>query len=152
MNSSSQSKPFFVDTNVWLYAFIASQDPNKAAKARNIIRQSGLIISAQVINEICVNLLKKARFDEPSIQLLINSFYHKYRVGAFDQDLLLKSSELREKWQFSFWDSLIVSSALEVVSQSPRLKYLIEKSEFLGEIVIRLLHFRTRESARLELL
>jgi predicted nucleic acid-binding protein len=112
MSSSSQSKPFFVDTNVWLYAFIASQDPNKAAKARNIIRQSGLIISAQVINEICVNLLKKARFDEPSIQLLINSFYNKYSVGAIDKDLLLKSSELREKWQFSFWDSLIVSSAL----------------------------------------
>jgi predicted nucleic acid-binding protein len=59
-----------------------------------------------------VNLLKKARFDEPSIQLLINSFYNKYRVGAIDKDLLLKSSELREKWQFSFWDSLIVSSAL----------------------------------------
>ena len=32
----------------------------------------------------------------------------------------------------------------------PRLEHLIEKSEFLGEIVVRLLHLRTREGARLE--
>jgi predicted nucleic acid-binding protein len=59
-----------------------------------------------------VNLLKKAQVGESNIRLLINSFYSKYRVEAIDRDLLLNSSELREKWQFSFWDSLIVSSAL----------------------------------------
>jgi len=112
MSSASPPKLAFVDTNVWLYAFIASQDPNKSARARDLIRQSDIIISSQVINEVCVNLLKKAQFDESGIRLLINSFYNRYRIGVIDQNLLLKSSELRENWQFSFWDSLIVSSAL----------------------------------------
>ena len=112
MSSGSQSHSCFIDTNVWLYAFIPSQDPNKSAKAKAIIRQSDIIISSQVINEICVNLIKKARFDEPSIQRLINSFYRRYTAVIIDKATLLKSSELREKLQLSYWDSLVVSSAL----------------------------------------
>ena len=112
MSTASQSKPCFVDTNIWLYAFIASQDLSRSEIAKDLIQQGGIVISPQIINEVCVNLLKKAQVGESSILLLINSFYRKYRVEAIDKDLLLNSSELREKWQFSFWDSLIVSSAL----------------------------------------
>jgi predicted nucleic acid-binding protein len=88
MSSGSQAQLCFIDTNIWLYAFIPSQDRNKSAKA--IIQQSDIVISSQVIN----------------------SFYNRYNVGLIDKDTLLKSSELREKMQLSFWDSLIVSSAL----------------------------------------
>jgi predicted nucleic acid-binding protein len=112
MSSGSQSPPCFIDTNIWLYAFIPAQDPGKSALAKTLIQQSDIIISSQVINEICVNLIKKAQFGEPLIQRLIDSFYNKYSVGSIDRDVLLKSSELRHKLQFSFWDSLIVSSAL----------------------------------------
>jgi predicted nucleic acid-binding protein len=94
-----------------LYAFIASQDLSKSEIAKDLIQQGAIVISPQVINEVCVNLLKKAQVGESNTRLLINSFYSKYRVEAIDRDLLLNSSELREKWQFSFWDSLIVSSA-----------------------------------------
>lgn len=50
--------------------------------------------------------------DESSIQQIIEAFYSKYRIGVIDRALLLRASDLRETWQFSFWDSLIVSSAL----------------------------------------
>jgi len=69
-------------------------------------------VSSQVINETCVNLIKKAHFDEPAIQRLIDSFYSRYRVMIVDKTTLLKASVLRERLQLSFWDSLIVSSAL----------------------------------------
>ena len=112
MSSGSQTPPCFVDTNVWLYAFIPSQDPDKSDQAKAIIRHSDIIVSSQVINEICVNLIKKAQFDEPAIQRLINSFYNRYNVTIVDKTTLLKASELRERLQLSFWDSSIVSSAL----------------------------------------
>lgn len=112
MSSGNQTPPCFVDSNVWLYAFIPSQDPNKSEYAKAIIRNSDVIVSAQVINEICVNLIKKAEFDEPAIQLLINSFYERYNVTILDKTALLKASDLRERLQLSFWDSTIVSSAL----------------------------------------
>jgi predicted nucleic acid-binding protein len=99
MSSGSQTRLCFIDTNIWLYAFIPSQDPNKSAKAKAVIQQSDIAISSQVINEICVNLIKKAQFDEPRLRQLINSFYNRYNVGLMDIDTLLKSSELREKLQ-----------------------------------------------------
>jgi len=43
---------------------------------------------------------------------LIESFYARYVVIEFSKSLLLKASTLREHHAFSFWDSLIVASAL----------------------------------------
>src|SRR5262245_59415076 len=103
----------FVDTNIWLYAFIAGDDSQKTARAKVLLEANhAIIISTQVINEVCINLLKKAQFSEQQVQQLIESFYTKYRVVELRTALLLKASALREQYAFSFWDSLIVSSAL----------------------------------------
>lgn len=112
MSGHSPAHPCFIDTNVWLYAFIQTQDPKKSASAKALIQQSSILISSQVINEICVNLIKKASFDEQRVRQLVTSFYKKYAVIGFDMATLVRASELRQRWQFSFWDSLIVSSAL----------------------------------------
>jgi predicted nucleic acid-binding protein len=44
--------------------------------------------------------------------MLIDSFYEKYDIVPLDQDLLIRASELREQYSLSFWDSMIVASAL----------------------------------------
>ena len=51
----------FVDTNIWLYAFIDGPDVAKSERARQLLsdNEDSLVVSSQVINEICVNLLKK---------------------------------------------------------------------------------------------
>ena len=112
MSSGSQTSLVFLDTNIWLYAFIASQDATKTKIAKELIRRSEILISSQVINEVCVNLIKKAHLDESSVQQIIRAFYSKYRIGVVDSALMLSASDLRKRWQFSFWDSLIVSSTL----------------------------------------
>ena len=102
----------FVDTNIWLYAFVEGDDLRKSARAKSLLEASrAVIVSFQVINEVCVNLIKKAQFSEPQVQQLTESFYAKYVVEA-SKALLLKASALREQYAFSFWDSTIVSSAL----------------------------------------
>jgi predicted nucleic acid-binding protein len=110
--SAVESKLCFIDANVWLYAFIQSQDQNKTVIAKTIIESSEIVISSQVINEVCVNLIKKARFDEVSIRSLIESFYSKYNVAGIDKEILIEASELRDRYHFSYWDSLIVACAL----------------------------------------
>jgi predicted nucleic acid-binding protein len=103
----------FVDTNIWLYAFIASSDPDKLAIAQSLIRREPrIVISTQVVNEVAVNLLKKADFTEERIRALIASFYRRYQVVEFDDKVLIRASALRERYQLSFWDGLIVASAL----------------------------------------
>jgi predicted nucleic acid-binding protein len=98
--SDVEAKLCFIDTNVWLYAFIQSQDQDKTVIAKTTIESSEVVISSQVINEVCVNLIKKARFDEVSIRSLIESFYSKYHVAVIDKAILIEASELRDRYSF----------------------------------------------------
>ncbi|MGH8064648.1 MAG: PIN domain-containing protein [Candidatus Entotheonellia bacterium] len=109
----TESKSCFIDTNVWPYAFIEGDDRQKSARAKLLIEVSrAMIVSIQVINEVCVNLIKKAQFSEQQVQQLIESFYAKYVVVELNKPLLLKASALRAQYAFSFWDSTIVANAL----------------------------------------
>ena len=102
----------FIDTNIWLYAFIDSGDARKRGLATEVISQNNVVISTQVINETCANLLKKASFPEASIRQLVAAFYEKYAVMDIERETLLVASDLRQKNKLSFWDSVIVASAL----------------------------------------
>lgn len=92
----------FVDTNIWLFAFIESDDKAKSASARNLLHQSQPVMSVQVVNEVCVNMIKKANVAEELIRQLVASFYANYRVLDLDQTTLLSASELRERYSLSF--------------------------------------------------
>lgn len=65
-----------------------------------------------MINEITINLIKKAQFDEGKIRRLISSFFVRHQVIATESEVLLTASDLRLRHRFSFWDSLIAASAL----------------------------------------
>jgi predicted nucleic acid-binding protein len=60
----------FIDTNIWLYRLFddqrieANERERKRKIATEITQKSNLVISTQVINELSVNLLKKAYFSE----------------------------------------------------------------------------------------
>lgn len=103
----------FVDTNVWLYAFIRSDDGVKSATAKQLIDASRIVVSFQVINELCVNLLKKTELLEPAIADVIASFYRRYEVVESSSEILLRASDLRSRYSFSYWDSLIVAAAIQ---------------------------------------
>lgn len=103
----------FIDSNVWLYAFIEGQAEEKTVTARALIEEHAPVLSTQVVNEVCINLIKQAGFSEEEVRALIASFYRRYPVYGLSQDLLLQASTLRERYSLSFWDSMIVSAALE---------------------------------------
>jgi predicted nucleic acid-binding protein len=107
-----QATACFIDTNIWLYAFIEADDATKSATARALIQGSEPIVSTQVINEVCVNLLQCADFTEEQVSRLVESFYEKYHVIELSKSVLLMASQLRQRYSLSFWDSTIVAAAL----------------------------------------
>ncbi|MBI5186556.1 MAG: PIN domain-containing protein [Nitrospinae bacterium] len=113
MGVIKQKTQCFVDTNIWLYSFIETDEAEKTKIAKSIIRDNEVFISSQVVNETCVNLLRNARFSEENIQLLITSFYHKYTVLKISKGILFHASKLRGHYNLSFWDSIVVASALD---------------------------------------
>ena len=66
-----------------------------------------------MINEVCVNLIKKAKFSEDEIEKIVDSFYTNYRVVNINHDSLINACKMRKKHDFSFWDSFIIGSAIE---------------------------------------
>ena len=104
---------YFIDTNIWLYSFIQSQNKEKTEIAKTIIKECEIVISTQIINEMCVNLIKKVNFSEGEISNLIESLYKKYTVFELSQDILLSASKIRANQSFSFWDSVVAASALD---------------------------------------
>lgn len=102
-----------MDTNVWLYALIVNGDAQKHQIATEIVQGGNVVVSTQVINETCVNLLRKANLSETQLYDLIVSFYAKYEVVATEAQVLLRASRLRAQHSLSFWDSLVVAGAIE---------------------------------------
>ena len=105
----------FLDSNVWLHSMI-EQDETKMFAAKKLIDKLGvkICLSSQIINEVCVNLKRKVAISAPQIQMMIGSFYMNHTVISLNESHLLKASEIRDKASFSFWDSIIVASALSL--------------------------------------
>jgi putative PIN family toxin of toxin-antitoxin system len=103
----------FIDTNIWLYAFM-EQDSQKSSIAKEIIDENieQICLSTQVLNEICINLLKKANYSEEEIKKLISNLDNVYEIYPIKVEDCLKSSEIRDKFYISYWDSLVIASAL----------------------------------------
>ena len=105
------SNKCFVDSNIWLYAFMESSV--KQVKATEILNTQNIILSTQIINEVCVNLLKKAQYTEEEIKRTIHNFYVNYDVAILNQDIILYASTIRENNSISYWDSLVIATAIK---------------------------------------
>ncbi|OHX34812.1 hypothetical protein BJL95_12065 [Methylomonas sp. LWB] len=101
----------FVDSNVWLYAFMDESSP-KHQQALTVIAQPGVTLSTQVVNEVCNNLLRKAGYTEQEIRQTVENFRQRYPIHAVTLDDVRRASELRESFSLSYWDSLVVASAI----------------------------------------
>lgn len=102
----------FVDSNVWLYAFVRTSDQPKRKAAVAVLNGGPFVVSSQVVNEVCVNLIRKAGFDDARIGRLVKAFYRRYLVMPLEQTTMLEACRLRIRYSLSYWDSLIVASAL----------------------------------------
>ncbi len=140
-DNGKDRQPCLVDSNIWLYAFIETQDAGKSAVAKSLIRNRDIAItvSTQIINEVCVNLVRKAQFSEDKIRELVKSFHSRYDVIGIDREIILRASEMREHHSFSFWDSLIFASALHagaeiVYSEDMQDGFVIEKTKIVNPL------------------
>jgi predicted nucleic acid-binding protein len=110
------SQQCFVDSNLWLYSLIPdptqADDQRKRDQAIALISQFTPIVSTQVINEVCSVLQRKAKFQESQIRQLLQAFSDRSTIVELTSNTLIQASDLRLKYGFSFWDGLIVASAI----------------------------------------
>lgn len=101
---------FFMDTNIALYAIC-----NKGAKseiAQNLLSFKP-IISTQVVTESVNVMIKKLKFSKIEAFEKASDLLEVCTLSLIKESSLNIAFEISKKYQFSYWDSLIVAVALE---------------------------------------
>lgn len=111
------SDKFFVDTNILVYAH------DRAAGVKNLQARELLeglwetgkgVLSTQVLQELCVNLRRKAANPLSMAELRrIVREYSAWEVITNGPESVLSALEVEERHKVSFWDALILQSADE---------------------------------------
>ena len=111
-----------LDTNGLIYAHDRSAG-DKQLRARDLVRelwQSGMgCLSIQVLQEFYVNVTAKVAkplIPDTAAQIIADlSVWRVHRPGVED---VLDAIRLQGRYQLSFWDSMIVASALQLGCQT----------------------------------
>ena len=110
----------FIDTNIFVYAYLKNpkkeEDFTKHLKAQKLLRSfsvhESVVISTQVCNKYYSTLLKN-KIENQDIQHSLKNLMKKVEVSAIQESSVYKAFEIKNRYNFSYWDSLILSSALE---------------------------------------
>ena len=105
----------FIDSNVWCYLFIKDEHEKYRIAEKFIKETAGssiFVISDQVINEVTNKLIQK-KINPEVIKENVRYMYKLCTVQNFSNKIITAAFDLREKYSLSFWDSIIVSSALD---------------------------------------
>lgn len=105
----------FVDTNIFIYSAVEDNiHLNKRKKAVELIQREEfeIVISTQVINEFYAILIKN-KISDAEIQERIYELIENAVLVNVIFRTMQSAWKIRERYGFSYWDSLIVASALE---------------------------------------
>jgi predicted nucleic acid-binding protein len=113
----------FFDTNILVYLFDAGA-PAKQRQARSLLdkhtRAGETLLSTQVLQEFYVAVTRKlATVLEPGVAYEAVKELAVMPTVRVDTPLILSAIQLSRQQQLSFWDALIIRSALEGGASKP---------------------------------
>lgn len=102
----------FIDTNILIY--YTGKEFAKQKIARNIIySENELFVSTQVINEFINVCYKKLKLDSYKINNIIVLLRKIIYIKMISEDTIINAIRLKNIYNYSYYDSLILASALE---------------------------------------
>ena len=108
------SDKVFIDTNILIYAF-SEDEPQKQQIALSLIESVtyDATIFNQVINELANVFLKKFKLSTSAVEDAILELDSLLNIVSFDISTQIKALRLKERYKLQYFDSLIISTALE---------------------------------------
>jgi predicted nucleic acid-binding protein len=103
----------FFDTNVLVYAAIgAGKDEPKKRRAMELVESVDFGISAQVLQEFFVTVVRKASCPIPAAQAMEwMEQWSAFPCQAIDHQLVRIAVEKSERFKISYWDAAILAAA-----------------------------------------
>jgi predicted nucleic acid-binding protein len=133
---SDNLAPSFIDTNVLVYAFDKSSSPKKVVAQQlmnSLMDDDRLRVSTQVLQELFVTLTRKVS-QRCSIQeaLGILEDLTAWPLLVVDYAAIKMAGGLAEQAKLSFWDALVVVSAVRTGATVLYTEDLNDGQEILG--------------------
>jgi len=105
----------FIDTNIFVYAKLEDEkDKSKQEIATALLLEieNPIVISAQVLNEFSSVLIRHNVSNELIFDA-VQSIANECLVAAITYKTVEQAWKTRNRYNFSYWDSLILASSIE---------------------------------------
>ncbi len=103
----------FLDTNVVIYLY-SSDEPDKKKSCEEIIKNvTDVYISTQVLNEFANTMKRKFNISYREISDSITELMNNFIVSEVSASTILSALQFADSYKYSYYASLIISSALE---------------------------------------
>lgn len=106
----------FIDTNIFVYSALEDEEERikheKAIDFLEKMEEADVVVSTQVLNEFYSTLIKH-NIPEEDIQERINVIIENSVISLITVNTIKSSWDIRKRYKFSLWDSLIIASAIE---------------------------------------
>lgn len=103
----------FLDTNILVCAAAASErEQQKRQTALRLIDETDFGLSAQVMQEFYVTVVRKAKVPLTPVEAL--EWLEQFRIfpcAGIDASLVMVAVEISERYRISYWDGAIVAAA-----------------------------------------
>lgn len=103
----------FLDTNIIIYCYSQSE-PDKQQIAIDCVQAGSPWISTQVLNETINTLKRKFSLDYIQIGAVVDELKQQLQIAVVSTSTIQLALAIAQKYQYGYFDSLIIASALEV--------------------------------------
>jgi predicted nucleic acid-binding protein len=112
--------PCFLDTNILIYAAAGKEDePEKHVRSVEIIRESDVVLSTQVVGEFLH--VSRRKYLKVMTVAQINSWAEMlmhFPSVDIDQAVIKSALFVAERYQISFWDAALVAAAERLAAKT----------------------------------
>lgn len=108
-----KGKRCFVDSNLIVYLYSTDDKQKREILISKWDGQHQLSISRQVVNETCSVLLKKFAISTKDVERVVYELENAFSIVELTEVTTKETLRIKEEYKYSFWDSMIIASALE---------------------------------------
>ncbi len=102
----------FIDTNILVY-FATDKTEKREIIVNKLDECEYSFISIQVLNEFNNTCFKKSLLKLDEIEFAVKEYTSMFNVAILNIDSIINALRIKQKYSFSYYDSLIISTALQ---------------------------------------
>lgn len=103
----------FIDTNLWVYLYSQSpQEKHQVIKDLVDSHFDEVITSTQVVGELYNVFVRKGFMTKQAAKEIVLETMMTFPMITIDTSIIFKALEINERYDYSYWDSLVLATAL----------------------------------------